>query len=241
MLRRIELRHFLAVFVLIVSSFYCLSGFAASGLSSQDKFLAFITDPTVAYVLLMIGLYGLFLEFFTPGMTFPGVLGAIAVFLGGYGLHTLPIGFLGCALIVLGLAFLVTEVLIPTKGLLGLAGLVSFGFGSVFLVKPLDSGSAWPIHWLVIATVTVVTGLFFFFVLKFSLKAYHRRVVSGTRGMVGEVGVIESSEEWVWVMSERWRYQSTTTVKPGQRVRVLRVDGMLLHVEPVSDNEGSEK
>ena len=206
----------------------------------KDHFLAVISNPTVAYILLMAGVYGLFIEFFSPGMIAPGVLGAIALLLGLYGLQMLPLSFSGIGLIVLGLTLIVAEIFTSSFGILGIAGIVAFAFGSVLLVKPIDPGAPWPIPWTVVGIVTVVTGLFFFFVLRFAVKARHRQVVSGVRGMEKEIGIIGIDGEWVLVMGERWRYQSTQALKPGQRVRIVRVDGLTVHVEPVSNKEEKE-
>ncbi|MEO5697478.1 MAG: nodulation protein NfeD [Burkholderiaceae bacterium] len=201
----------------------------------RTQVLSVITDPTVAYLLLLLGIYGLYFEFTSPGFGVPGVAGSIALLLGMFALQMLPVSYAGVALIVLGFAMLTAEALMPSFGALGIGGVIAFVIGSVMLIDTETPGFGIPIG--LIASVAVVNVLFVVLVLRFALKARHRPVVSGAEELAGASGEVLDSGAggaWVRVHGERWGAACATPLRPGQRVRVTGRDGLVLHVEPVA-------
>ena len=199
----------------------------------RTKLLGVITEPTVAYLLLLLGIYGIYFELTTPGFGVPGVAGSIALLLGMFALQMLPVSYAGVALIVLGFAMLVAEALLPSFGALGIGGIIAFVAGSVMLIDTDTPGFGIPIG--LIASVAVVNALLVFVVLRLALKARKRPVVSGAEellGASGEILEVTPQQTWVRVHSERWRASSSGPLSTGQRVRVTGRDGLVLQVEP---------
>lgn len=199
----------------------------------RTRVLSIITEPTVAYLLLLLGIYGLYFELTSPGFGVPGVAGAISLLLGMFALQMLPVSYAGVALIVLGFALLVAEALLPSFGALGVGGIVAFVIGSVMLIDTDVPGFGIPLG--VIAAFTLFNVLFVVAVFRFALKARRRPVVSGSEEMLGAVGeVLEAGEDgaWIQVHGERWRGRSSAPLREGQRVRVMSRDGLVLQVEP---------
>ncbi len=198
----------------------------------RSQFLAVITDPSVAYILMLIGIYGLILEFYNPGMGFPGILGGICLLLGLYALQMLPVSYVGLGLILLGLALMVAEAFAPSFGVLGLGGAAAFVMGSVLLMD--TDLPAFQIAWQVIAAVTLVSVLVLTVVLHLALKARRHRVVTGMEAMVGSTA--EALEDFdqigrVRTQGETWQARSNKPVRRGERVRIIAVDGLTLQVE----------
>ncbi|SAL63673.1 nodulation competitiveness protein nfeD [Caballeronia terrestris] len=213
----------------------------------RSRFLATITDPSVALILVMIGMYGLFFEFANPGFMLPGVAGAICLLVGLFALQLLPISFVGLGLIVLGIGFLVAEMFLPTFGTLGIGGIVAFSIGALMLIDTDVPGFGIPVG--VVVTLAVVSALFIFGVSTFALKARRRPVVSGDQAMLGSIGVMLEEGDgagWARVHGERWRVR---TAEPralparGSRVRVTARQGLTLTVEPLNEatNEGERQ
>ena len=199
----------------------------------RTKLLGVITEPTVAYLLLLLGIYGIYFELTTPGFGVPGVAGSIALLLGMFALQMLPVSYAGVALIVLGFVMLVAEALLPSFGALGIGGIIAFVAGSVMLIDTDTPGFGIPIG--LIATAAVVNALLVFVVLRLALKARKRPVVSGAEellGASGEILEVTPQETWVRVHSERWRASSAGPLSAGQRVRVTGREGLVLRVEP---------
>jgi membrane-bound serine protease (ClpP class) len=207
----------------------------------RSRFLATITDPSVALILMMIGMYGLFFEFANPGMVLPGVAGAICLLVGLFALQLLPISYVGLGLIVLGMGFLVAEMFLPTFGTLGIGGIVAFAIGALMLIDTDVPGFGIPVG--VVVGLALFTALFVFTVSGVALKARRRPVVSGGEAMLGTIGVMLTSEGasrdsasgWARVQGERWRVQpAATQALPGEgaRVRVVSRHGLTLTVEP---------
>lgn len=199
----------------------------------RTKLLSVITEPTVAYLLLLLGIYGIYFELTTPGFGVPGVAGSISLLLGMFALQMLPVSYAGVALIVLGFVLLVAEALLPSFGALGIGGIIAFVVGSVMLIDTDTPGFGIPIG--LIATVAVVNVLFVLVVFRLALKARTRPVVTGSEQMLGATGeILETSADaaWMRVHSERWRVTSATPLRAGQRVRVTGRDGLMLLVEP---------
>jgi len=202
----------------------------------RTRFLAIITDPSVALILLMIGVYGLFFEFWNPGLALPGVVGAVCLLVGLFALQMLPVNYAGLALILLGLSFMVAEVFFPAFGSLGAGGVIAFAIGAVMLIDTEVPGFGVPIG--LIATLVAVTALFIFFVAALALKARRRPIVSGHEALIGSIGVALDDlepEGWARIHGEQWRVRSPVPIKRGQSVRVTSRGDLLLSVEPIAD------
>src|SRR5215470_671230 len=201
----------------------------------RTKLLAALANPSLALILLMIGVYGIWFEFSNPGFVAPGVIGAICLLLAAFALQMLPVNYTGLALIVLGLSFMIAEVFFPSFGSLGIGGVIAFVAGAIFLVDTDVPGYGIPIP--LIVGVAMATALFVIFVGGMAAKARTRPVVTGREELVGAGGeVIESAgdEAWARVRGETWRVRSRERLAPGNRVRVVAVDGLVLEVTPDS-------
>lgn len=200
----------------------------------RTRVLAVITDPTVAYLLLLLGIYGIYFELTSPGFGVPGVAGSISLLLGMFALQMLPVSYAGVALIVLGFAMLVAEALLPSFGALGIGGTIAFVVGSIMLIDTDTPGLGIPPG--LIATVAVVNALFVMVVFRLAIRARRRPVVSGSEellGMTGEILEVTTHGAWMRLHSERWRVRSDAPLQRGQRVRVTGREGLVLQVEPV--------
>jgi membrane-bound serine protease (ClpP class) len=199
----------------------------------RSRFLATITNPSVAYILMLIGIYGLIFEFYNPGMVLPGVAGAICLLLALYAFQLLPVSYAGIALILLGIGFIVAELFVPAYGTLGTGGAIAFIVGSVMLMD--SEMPEFSIPWGVIGGVSAATLLFVFVVVRMALQARKRPVVSGAEEMIGSTGeALEDFEEtgWARVHSETWKVRSQIPVRRGQALQVTGVRGLELEVRP---------
>ena len=206
----------------------------------RSRLLAVITDPSVALILMMIGLYGMLFEFSNPGFVLPGVVGAICLLLALFAFHMLPVNYAGLGLILLGVAFMVAEAFVPSFGSLGIGGVVALVIGAVILFDP-EVAPGYSIPLPLIATVAAVSGAIMFLIVMMAVKARQRPVVSGREDLVGAGGeVVENftGEGWVRVRGETWRAASATSLTHGQRVRVTRIDGLTLSVESEQPDGG---
>jgi len=202
----------------------------------KSRFLAVIANPSVALILMMIGIYGLFFEFYNPGGVLPGVIGGIALLLALFALNMLPINYAGLALIVLGLIFIVAEAFLPAYGSLGVGGVIAFAVGAIMLIDTEVPGFGIPLG--LIATLAIVTGAFVFFVAAMALRARRRPVVTGSEELIGSVGEMlddAQTDGWARIHSESWRVHSTSPLKRGQHVHVTARDGLVLTVAPASE------
>lgn len=213
----------------------------------RSRFLSVITDPNVALILLMIGMYGLFFEFANPGFVLPGVAGAISLLVGLFALQLLPINYVGLGLIFLGLAFLIAEAFLPTFGTLGFGGIVAFVIGALMLMDTEAPGFGIPLP--MIAALTAFSVLFVFTVSSVALKARRRPVVTGSEALIGSVGVVldeglatkdmdgtgTAPEGWARIHSERWRVRCAEPLAAGSEVRVTGRQGLMLTVEPARE------
>lgn len=206
----------------------------------RSQAIGIITDPNVAYILLLIGFYGILFEFWNPGFVFPGVAGGICLLLALAALAVMPVSYAGLALILLGLGLMIAEVFTPGVFVLGIGGVVAFVVGSIFLFDArglsFDFGVAWPI----IAAATVTTAGFLVIVLGFALKARRRPVVTGVEQMIGSPAkVIEWSGTAgrVHVHGEAWAARAASGLPAlpaaGTVMRIVAVDGLTVLVEPV--------
>jgi membrane-bound serine protease (ClpP class) len=209
---------------------------------ARERALAAISDPSLALILLMIGFYGLLFEFMNPGMVAPGVIGALSLVLALWGLQMLPINLAGLAMILLGLCFFVAEAFVPSFGALGLGGIVAFALGALMLVDSEAPGFGVPpalVGTLALVSVVAVLGI-----AAMAARARRRPLAAGPALLVGATGEVVDAdaaqgEAWVAVEGERWRARSATALQRGQRVRVARVEGLLLQVDPIASTEAS--
>ena len=182
---------------------------------------------------MMLGIYGIWFEFSNPGFVFPGVIGSICLLLALFAFQMLPVNYVGLALIVLGLAFMIAEVFFPSFGSLGIGGLIAFVVGAIFLMDTEVPGYGIPIP--LIAGLALASAAFMILVGGMAAKARGRPVVTGREELVGAGGeVIEAAgdESWARVRGETWRVRSRERLEPGSRVRVTAVDGLILDVKP---------
>jgi len=196
----------------------------------RAELLAVITNPNIAYILLLAGIYGIFFEFYNPNI-FSGVIGAICLVLALYALHVLPVNYAGLALIILGVVFMIAEVMMPSFGALGFGGIVALVIGSVILIDTDVPGFG--ISWAVIGPVAAVSALISFTVFAMAAKAWKLPVVSGREAMVGAPARVldwNGDEGRVRVKSETWRARADASFAEGEDVQVTAMDGLVLTV-----------
>jgi membrane-bound serine protease (ClpP class) len=205
----------------------------------RTNFLAAITDPAIAYGLIVIGIYAILFEFSNPGLVLPGVTGAICLVVALYGLQMLPVNYAGLLLIVLGIGFMVAEAFLPAYGSLGIGGLVAFVIGSVILIEV----PGYRVPYALIAGFAAATALFLVLVVGVLLKGRRKPVVTGREEMVGSTGeVIEdfADEGWARVHGETWRVRSAEPLRKGQRVKVTAMHGLTLDVVRHAADRGDD-
>src|SRR6185295_4789389 len=152
----------------------------------RSRLLSVITDPNIAYILMLLGIYGLFFELWNPGYVLPGVVGGISLLLALYAFQVLPISYAGLGLVLLGISFMVAEAFLPSFGALGVGGVVAFVIGSIILFDTDVEG--YDVAWQLVATVALLSAAFFFGVVTLAMKARRRVVVSGAEEMLGAIG-----------------------------------------------------
>ena len=200
----------------------------------RARLLAVIPDPGIALILMMIGVYGLFFEFTSPGFGVPGVLGAICLLLALYALHLLPVNYAGLALILLGISFMVAEAFFPGFGVLGIGGVIAFVVGGIILIDTELPGFGIPLE--LIVTIAVVSALLLGLVGGMALKARRRQRVSGDEALIGSIGeMLEDAETEgrARVHGESWRVQHESPLRRGQKVLVLARNDLVLQVKPI--------
>ncbi|MCC6916597.1 nodulation protein NfeD [Nitrosomonas sp.] len=203
----------------------------------RTRLLAVITDPNVAYILMLIGFYGLVLEFTTPGTIVAGVAGAICLLLALFAFQVLPISYAGLALILFGIIFMLAEALIPGVGVLAIGGITAFVIGSVMLIDTEIPGYGISIP--LIITFTLLSAGFFIVVSGMVLRSRKNPTVTGVEKLIHSTGeVLEGfdQEGWVRVQGELWRARSNIPLLSGQKVKITAMQGLLLTVEPCQSN-----
>ncbi len=202
-----------------------------------EKLLDILSDPNIAYILLLLGMYGIMFELYNPGAILPGIVGVISLILAFYSMHTLPINYAGLALIVFAIILFLLELKIASHGLLAIGGVVSLLLGSMMLIKSGSSLEMVRISRSVIISATIVSALFFLFVIGFGLKAQKNKITTGIEGMVGDIGeVLEilSPKGTIRVQGEIWNAESLAgTINRGEKVRIKEMKNMKLFVEPI--------
>ncbi len=207
----------------------------------RSRFLNVITNPNIAYILMLIGIYGLILEFYNPGVVVPGTIGAISLLLALYAFQLLPVSYAGMALILLGVALMVGEAYAPSFGMLGIGGVIAFVFGSIILIDTEVPGFG--IDLSVIVTFAVLSVVLFVFVAGMAIKAHRRPVVSGLDELLGGKAIVVDDFEYqgkVTIHSEVWNAQSAIPLHKDQQVIVTNINGLILTVEP-NDNPIKEE
>ena len=203
----------------------------------RNRLLAVITNPNVAYVLMLLGIYGLFFELANPGFVLPGVIGGICLLLALYSMQVLPVNFTGVALILLGVAFMIAELFMPSFGALGIGGIIAFIIGSIILFDVSGEGEL-AISKSLVFSVAAVTAIFFLVVIRMVIRAHRKPVVSGAEELVGSFGeVVDGFDKqgFIHVHGENWQAESLTPVRAGDRVRITAIKGLLLKIEPMKE------
>jgi membrane-bound serine protease (ClpP class) len=206
------------------------------------RLLDVVTNPNVAYLLMILGIWGLILEFSHPGGFLAGTVGAICLLLALFAFQALPINYAGMGLLLLGVGLMVGEAFAPSFGALGVGGVIAFVIGSVMLMDTDIPGFG--ISRALIGAVALFSALLFTVVLHLLLKARRRPVVSGAEEMVGAVAVANADfteRGLVRAHSELWQAHTRAPVVKGQRLRITRVEGLTLHVEPLTEQKGEEE
>lgn len=200
----------------------------------QQKILDLLSDPNIAYILLMIGMYGIISELYNPGMIFPGVVGVISLILAFYSLHTLPVNYAGLSLIIFAVILFIAEIKIVSHGLLTIGGIISLVMGSIMLIDTESTLEVIEISWQVILVTVILTAAFFIFAIGFGIKAQSRKPTTGIEGIVGEIGEAINNlepEGQIKVHGELWNAESLDGfIGKGTRVKVTQVSNLKLMV-----------
>jgi len=201
----------------------------------RTKILKIISDPNIAYILMMIGMAGIYFELSHPGAIFPGVVGAIAIILAFFSFQTLPVNYAGILLIILAMIFFIMEMKITSYGLLSIAGVTSLFLGSLMLFENVSPELR--VSWQVFLPTIVIVSGFFVTLASLVFKAQVSKPKTGAKGLVGEIGVVKEDimpEGKVFVHGELWNATSKNRISKGTKVRVIKVVNLILDVEPVS-------
>ena len=194
----------------------------------RDRVLRIISDPNISYILMMIGLAGLYFELATPGAVLPGVIGAISLILAFYSFQTLPVNYAGLLLIALAIIFFIAEIKVQSYGVLSVGGLVSLTLGSIMLFENVG------VSLKLMAPTILLVGGFFIVVAGLAFRAQRAKPMGGIQGLLGEVGVVREPldpEGLVFVHGENWRARASERIEEGERVEVERVEGLILRVK----------
>ncbi len=205
----------------------------------RTKILKTISNPNIAYILMMIGLAGLYFEFSHPGSIFPGVIGAIALILAFFAMQTLPVNYAGILLIVLAIIFFIMEMKIISYGLLSVAGVVSLLLGSLMLFKGSTPGMKLSLQ-VLLPTIILISG-FFVAVASLVFRAQVSKPATGSTGLVGEIGVVKRAltpEGKVFVHGELWNARARDLIDKDAKVRIVRVVNLILEVESADQDAG---
>jgi len=209
----------------------------------RNRILAVLATPQVALILMMIGIYGLFFEFSSPGAVVPGVAGAISLLIALYAFQLLPVNWAGVLLLAIGAIMMLAEAFIPSFGALGVGGIIAFIVGGIFLMDTEVPGFGVPLP--LIIGLAFASAALLLAIGSFAARSARRPVVSGREVMTGAAGTVigqtDDGQWWVLVRGERWQARSETPLKPGDRVRVEGLDGLTVDVTPMSDSSTSRR
>ncbi len=207
-------------------------------MGTKNKILELLSDPNIAYIFFLLGVYGLIFELYNPGAILPGVVGVISLIIAFYSLHTLPVNYAGLALMIFGVILFLIELKVPSHGLLSLGGIISLLLGSIMLISPESPLDMVSISWTVIIGAVGFTALFFIFAIGMGVKAQRRKPVTGLEGMIGEPGEAQTDltpEGTVRVRGELWHAVVTDGTVPrggndlgggGRRPHATRAEGL---------------
>ena len=203
-----------------------------------EKMLNILSDPNIAYVLMLLGFYGLLFELYSPGAIFPGIIGAICLILAFYAMQTLPVNYAGLALVILGVILFLLEIKVVSHGMLTIGGVVSLVLGSIILFQDNSiGGGVVRVSVSVIVTAATVSTLFFLFVIGAGLRAQRLKPISGLEGMIGEVGETINTLNpigTIQIHGEMWNAESVSgVIDVQQKVRVTAIQNLKLYVETV--------
>lgn len=202
----------------------------------RSQFLSIITDPTIAYILLLIGIYGIFFEFSNPGFVMPGVIGAISLVLALYALHLLPTSYAGLSLLLVGIACMVAELFIASFGILGIAGLAAFIIGSILLFDRDVPG--FTIAWQIIGLMSLITVGFLFIIFTLIIRSFKRPIITGREALIGATGVVTQIQDnivMIRIYGETWMAKSNYPLKIGDTICVKQVKDLILDVVPFTE------
>jgi len=208
----------------------------------RTELLSILSNPNIAFIFFLVGIYGLIFEVTHPGAVVPGVVGGISLILAMFGLHLLPINFAGLGLILLGVAFMVAEAFIPSFGALGIGGVIAFVIGSVILMDTDVPG--FQVSKPVIGSVAGISAALFTLVIMLAVKSRNRPVVSGQEQLIGSIGEVTKWSKlkgWIRIHGENWHASAAKPLKRGTQVRVAEIEGLDLIVEPTEQKESGRK
>lgn len=208
----------------------------------RNQILAVLTDPNIAYILMLLGIYGLFFELSNPGSIFPGVIGGISLLLALFAFQVLPVNYAGIALIILGISFMIGEAFIPSFGVLGIGGLIAFAVGSIILID--TDIPAYTISRPLIGGLALFSMVLFFWIIHTFQRVRSRKARTGWEEMLGQQGECISNEEGrlrIYIHSETWNAHANQSIMPNQRVKVVGIEGLVLEVEPVEVSSEDDK
>jgi len=195
------------------------------------KILDVVANPNIAYLLMMVGGIGIMMELYNPGMIFPGVVGGICLLLSFFALQVLPVNYVGILLIILAVILFIAEIKVASYGLLSVGGIVSLTLGSVMLFE--SGEDAMRVSWSIIVPTVAAVSAFFIFALGLVVRAWMRKPLTGTQGLVGEIGVTLTDIDQqgkVAIHGEYWNARSDVRIPKGSKVKVLSVDGLYVKV-----------
>jgi len=204
----------------------------------RQRLLDTLTDPNIAYILMIIGFYGILYELYSPGAILPGVVGGICLIMGFYAMQSLPVNYAGLALIIFSIVLFLLEVKIQSFGLLTIGGVISLIMGSVMLYDN-ENMPFIRVSWEVIVGVVLVTVAFFVFAIGMAIRTHRKQATTGKEGIIGEIGVVYKEldpDGTVVVHGEYWRAVSGAKIEAGRKVKVVAYEdkGLTLKVEPIS-------
>jgi membrane-bound serine protease (ClpP class) len=206
-----------------------------SEMGFSEKVLDTLSDPNIAYILMLLGIYGLLFELYNPGSVLPGVVGGISLILAFYSLHTLPVNYAGLALILFGIVLFIVDIKAVSHGVLSIGGVISLVLGSMMLIRSESALEFVQISWSVILTSAALSLIFFMFVVGYGLRALKSKPPTGREGIIGEMGESMSilhPEGRVRVHGEIWNAISDSgTIAKDAKIRVVSVENLTLHVE----------
>jgi membrane-bound serine protease (ClpP class) len=211
------------------------------GMNFQQEVLNILSDPNIAYILLMLGIYGLFFELYNPGAILPGVVGGICLILAFYSMNTLPVNYAGLALIIFGVILFILEIKVVSHGVLSVGGVVALFFGSLMLIEAPPGIEFMEVSLSVVITVTACTAAFFLFVVGKGIAIMRKKPTTGIEGMIGEIGVVRETLDpkgSVVVHGELWTARSRSgNIGAGARVRVTALENLTVVVDQITEQE----